>query len=761
MNTILLSFVAGALGFHLLHALPDGYGFFSVILLPIAWRFKPLRPVAALLAGFLWSFLNATIHFSSPLDASLEGRDLTLTGVISSIPTRQASITRFEMEVSGLKLSELERDWPGKVRLSWYNPGQFPEPGQRWRLKVRLKSPRGFQNPGGFDYERWLFTHRIQATGYVREWEGNQRLGSSHEGGWLDRLRLRIGEEIDLQLTDTRQAALIKALAIGDRNGLSSEDWQIFSRTGTNHLVAISGLHIGMVAGLVFLLGQWLWRQSEWLLLRLAALRAGAWLALAAAVSYAALAGFSLPTQRALIMLTLGLGALLLGRTLSLSRSFSLALFGVVLIDPLAPLSAGFWLSFGAVAVILFSVAGRLGRPAGWRQWGRVQWVVALGLAPLLFILFNSASVIAPLVNLLLVPWFSFVLVPLVLLAVSLLALPFSPLMDWAGTLAGATLEFLSWSSQLPYALVYRADMPAWMWLASFAGVALLLLPRGMPGRPLGLLLLAPSLLHQPDRGENGDFLFTLLDVGQGLACVVETGNHVLVYDTGPVFPSGFNTAEAVLIPYLRSRGIDKIDQLIISNADRDHAGGVEALRKTLPVSRVMSGETLDFLDTDACRSGMHWVWDGVDFTILHPHPEDQYAKQNNSSCVLMVKGAGGSLLIPGDVEREAEAVLVDRYAGSLRTDILVAPHHGSNTSSTAALVEQVDPAYVLFPTGYRNRFGFPKRVVVERWRQAGAELFNTVDSGAIQFRVDAEEGLTRPLRFRQANPHFWSAPAK
>lgn len=765
MNLILLCFVTGTAAFQLLPFLPDPYWFLLVMLLPVAWIYARLRPPAALLAGLFWSFAHAGIQFSALLPSSLEGKDLTLTGVISSIPITKATMTRFEMDVSSLESTHRVLNAPEKVRLSWYRAnavlkqGQLFKPGQVWRLKVRLKRPRGFQNPGGFDYERWLFAHGIQATGYVRPWDGNQLQDPGYQGGWIDRMRQQLAMDIRGQMEDERSAALIKALAIGDRSGMSSDDWRMFSNTGTSHLVAISGLHIGMVAGLMFFLGQWAWRRSEWLLLKLAAIRAAAWMALGSATVYAALAGFSLPTQRALIMLTLGLGAVLLGRSLSISRSLALALFGVVLVDPFATFSAGFWLSFGAVGVILLAMAGRIGRPKGWRNWGKVQWVVALGLAPLLFILFNQASLIAPLVNLILVPWFSLVLVPLVLLAVVTmsLALPSEILFEAAGLLARLTLQTLDWLSQLPFALLYRPDLPEWVWLTAVAGVVLLLLPRGTPGRAVGLLLIIPIMVNHPPRQPQGSLLFTLLDVGQGLSCVVETADHVLVYDTGPAFASGFNTAEAVLIPYLRSRGIEKIDQLIISNGDRDHAGGVENLLSEVEVVQVMAGEPLDFIAVESCRMTMDWEWDGVYFQILHPQADDHFASSNNASCVLKITSAGGTILMSGDVERDAERLLVQRHGDALKSDILVVPHHGSKTSSTQAFVEHADPAYALFPTGYRNRFGFPHQAVVERWRQAGAKQINTTETGAVQFQLEAGQSVHEPMLHRKNHQHFWS----
>ncbi len=759
MIVILLCFVAGTAGFQLLPSLPDPYWLGLGILIPICAFSVKMRLFAALLAGFFWSFTFASLHYSTQLPIDAEGKDLILIGAISSIPTVKATLTRFEMDVSSLRSIDEVIEGPDKIRISWHRTNVSLKPGQVWQLKVRLKRPRGFQNPGGFDYERWLFTHGIQATGYVRPWKGNQLQELAYQGGRLDRLRQHFGEEIDRRLDDKRSAGLVKALAIGDRSGMSSDDWRIFANTGTSHLVAISGLHIGIVAGLAFFLGQWVWRRSEWLMLRLAATRAAAWMALGSAVIYAALAGFSLPTQRALIMLALGLGALLLGRVLSLRRSLAMALFGVVLVDPFATFSPGFWLSFGAVAVIFLAVAGRMRPHRGWRNWGRIQWVVALGLAPMLFIFFNKASLISPLVNLILVPWFSLFLVPLVLtsLATMKLSLLSETLFELLEFLARQTLDLLDWLSQVPFALHFRPELPEWTWLAAITGVIVLLMPKGIPGRVLGLLLITPIMIYQPRQPNHGSLLFTLLDVGQGLSCVVETSGHVLVYDTGPAYPSGFNTAEAVLIPYLRSQGIDMIDQLIVSNGDRDHAGGIEYLLNALTVRQVMTGEPLDVKDAEKCRMNQSWEWDGVHFQILHPHEEDDFSRANNASCVLKITAEGGSILIAGDVELEAEQALVERHAGFLHATILIAPHHGSKTSSSADFVARVDPEYVLFPTGYRNRFGFPHETVVERWRESGSNLLSTAETGAIQFQLQTSNQEPAPVLYRKAHRRFWS----
>jgi len=759
MNLILLGFVIGVAGFQLLPQLPHPGWFSLLLLLPLGWSTPWLRPLLALLSGLFWAFAWALLQLSASLPQAFEGRDLILIGVIDSIPKTAQRVERFELAVKELRLGQRQVPQVERLRLSWFDGGGQLEAGQVWRLKVRLKRPHGLHNPGGFDYERWLYQQGVGATGYVRHWRGNHLLGRARFRGRLARFRQAIARELAARLQDPRAAALVQALAVGDRSGFTGADWELFARTGTNHLVAISGLHIGMVAGLMFFVGQWSWRRSEWLMLHLAAPRAGAWLALIAALLYAALAGFSLPTQRALIMLGLGLGGLLLGRPVSLGRSFSLALFGVLLCDPLAPLGSGFWLSFGAVAVILYSVAGRGVRSSGWRQWGQVQWAIALGLAPLLLFLFGRVSLIAPLVNLLLVPWFSLLLVPLILLGLPLLKWPLlaAPWLALTHRLADYTLQLLDWSAGLPYAQLHLPGLPLWIWCAGLAGGLLLLIPRGVPGRPLGLLLLAPLFFNRPPRLPEGGVDFTLLDVGQGLSAVIQTRRHLLVYDTGPAYASGFNTAQSVLVPFLRGRGVRRIDLLVVSNADQDHAGGVTALRQAMRVTRTLSGEPAAIGDAQLCRAGMQWRWDGVDFSFLHPPAEGRFPHANDRSCVLRVITPGGRLLLPGDVEKPAEQRLVQAYGDGLHADVLVAPHHGSNSSSTAALVAEVRPRYVLFASGYRNRFGFPRPRIVERWRAAGARTLRTYATGAIEFHLRPDRPLDLPQLFRRQHPHYWS----
>jgi len=508
-------------------------------------------------------------------------------------------------------------------------------------------------------------------------------------------------------------------------------------------------------------IGQWCWRRSERLTLRVPALRAGALLGLLGALGYAALAGFSLPTQRALIMLAIALGGVMLGRQVSPARTLSLALFTVVLIDPLAPLSVGFWLSFGAVGMILIMLAGRLGAPKAARQLIRVQWGITLGLMPLLLLFFGEASSLSPLVNLLMVPWFAFVLVPVALVGLPLLAWPAAAALwaPWMGMLANWTFDGLTWCSQLPLPPVQLTHLPFWSWPPLLAGTLLLLLPAGLPGRPIGLLMVLPVLFYPSPRPGPGEYWFTLLDVGQGLACVVETTDHLLIYDTGPAYASGFNAADAALLPYLAAGGYRHIDRLVVSNNDQDHAGGLATLQASLTVDDLISGESSEIERARPCLGGERWRWDGVDFAILHPLSGDLFAGANDRSCVLQISNGRWTVLLTGDIEAQAEALLLARYGEGLGAQILVAPHHGSNTSSTAPFVAAVHPRWVLFSTGYRNRYGFPREAVVERWRSRGATILDSAREGALQFHLNAADGplQTASLGYRGLNARYWT----
>ncbi len=719
-------------------------------------RFAPYLLLFA--AAFTWSALTAWLHLTPALSPTLEGVPLQLSGSIASLPQREGRILRFVLSVDEAQRQDgTSVMLPQRVRLAWYGKDS-PEliPGEQWQLQVKLKRPWSMRNPGSFDYEEWLFQQGIRATGYVREGEGNRRLVAA-SGYPVLRLRHAIGQAITQHLSNAPMRGIITALAIGERGGISDEQWEVLLASGTNHLVAISGLHVGLVAGLLYLLTLRLWRLSARGCERLPAPRAAALVALLAALAYAAMAGFSIPTQRALLMLVIVLGAVWWRRPIERGRVLLLALWAVTLIDPASILSAGFWLSFAAVAWILYGMGGRLETTGLWWRWGRVQLLVALGLLPLLLLFFQQGSLSAPLANLLAVPWVSLLVVPLTLTGVLLLGLwpaAGGGLLSLAATLMAWLWPVLQWLSEAIPVLPLAAS--GWQVLPALLGLIWLLAPRGWPLRSMGVVLLLPLLLRQPDVPEPGSARLTVLDVGQGLAAVVQTHRHTLLFDTGPAFASGFDTGDAVVIPFLRQIGVGRIDTLLVSHGNSDHAGGVDSVLRQIPVERVLAdAEVASGLSgAQPCERGHSWQWDGVVFRILHPGRGLQRGDENNHSCVLRVSVGEHALLLTADIEVGAERELLASEE-ALRADLLLVPHHGSQSSSSTAFIEAVQPQWALFSVGYRNRYGFPHTEVSSRYADRGILTARTDAAGALQIELK-EEGITPPAAFRQQNRRLW-----
>ncbi|HDP89877.1 MAG TPA: DNA internalization-related competence protein ComEC/Rec2 [Thioalkalivibrio sp.] len=765
MRLVSLGLLAGMVAAHQVAELPPmvlGLALLPALLL-LASSGWILRLAGAVAIGLLWAWFHAHLVLHPALDSALEGQDLVLDGTVRGLTEHRHDAIRFLFEPDARHAGV-----PARLRLSWYRTEASPVAGERWRLTVRLKRPSGFQNPGGFDYEGWLFQQRIGATGYVRARGVNERLAV--DGCPLDCLRAELRARLTAAGGERRHFGIMLALALGDRSHIDPPAWDVLLRTGTNHLVAISGLHIGLVGGLVFWLLRALAARVPVLALYCAAPRWGAAGGLLAALAYAALAGFSIPTQRALIMLAVLFGAILLGRELRASTGLAAALLAVLLLDPTATLAPGFWLSFAAVAVLLYGFRGRL-RPSDPERhplarlvdrvggWVRAQYLLALGLLPLTAFWFQRAALGAPLANLVAVPWVSLLVVPPVLLA-ALVAPVWPPFSGWLLGVVSAVFDPL-WGL---LAALAAADGQLWhrpapgplvLGLAA-VGLAWLLLPRGMPGRLLGACLCLPLLLPAIDAPESGAAEVTLLDVGQGLAAVVRTRHHTLVFDTGPRFSRSFDAGDAVMVPYLRHRGVGGIDVLVVSHGDNDHRGGARSVLAQMPTQEVLASvpEEIAWPGARHCVAGEHWRWDGVDFEILHPSP-DYRGSANNGSCVLRVSTGEQVVLFAGDIEAEAEWALVRAHGERLRSQVLVVPHHGSNTSSTAYFLDAVNPQVALVPAGYRNRFGFPKPEVLARYAAREVEVFDTAQSGALHFVLSAE-GVSPVTAYREESRRFW-----
>lgn len=763
MRIAVIAFLSGIIILQQLSELPDcRWAVLLLISLPLSIWFRPLKIPLWLVNGFLVALLHAGNILATSLMPELEGQDLMIEGVIDSLPEQRQFGQRFIFKPEKMLSPHVSFETlPAKIRLNWYRTKEKLQVGQRWQLKVRLKHAHGFMNPGGFDYEGWLFRHGIRATGYVREGRENRYVSQDKAAGyWLDSERAKLANQIDQALPGSEFKGMIQALAIGLRQQISSGQWDVLVKTGTNHLMAISGLHVGLVAGLAFFLSNWLWRRSTQLLQILPASKAGATAAMLAALVYAALAGFSVPTQRALIMVVVFMLALIWQRHRRPTDGLLLALLIVLALDPLAVMDAGFWLSFAAVGIILFGLGGRLNGQQGWAKWGKIHFLIAIGLLPFTLLLFQKASVISPVANLLAVPLVSLLVVPLVLLGTLLLTVV-PAIGQGVLQLADLCLELLwpalEWLANLPAAQLHQTFTSAWLIIPATIGIMWLMAPRGWPARWLGGVWLLCAFLLPHDRPEQGEAWFTLLDVGQGLAAVVETQNNTLVFDTGPKFSSSFDTGEAVVLPYLVSRGLNQIDTLIVSHGDNDHIGGAESLMRGLPVTTVLASAPNELAHASAikCQAGQRWQWDGVLFEMLHPDVHFD-GDENNNSCVLKVTTNGGSLLLTGDIEKQAERYLSTSQQVELRADVLVVPHHGSKTSSTPAFIRAVAPRWALFPVGYRNRFGLPRQEIVDRYGELDTEMLASGLHGAISVKLGSTR-ISPPQGYRELNRRYWT----
>lgn len=723
-------------------------------------------------AGFFWAAALAHVRMADELPAQWEGRDVEVVGVIASLPQPFERSVRFDLDIERVLTSGARV--PQRVSVAWW--GRMPQDGarlpdvhagERWRFTVRLKRPHGAANPHGFDYEAWLLERGVRATGYVRPGSSPERLAALvyRPAYCVEAVRERLRARILAALADRPYAGVIAALVMGDQRAIPFAQWQTFTRTGVNHLMSISGLHVTMVSGLAYALVLALWRRSARLTLRLPAARAAVLAGAATAFLYTLLAGFAVPAQRTLYMICVVAAALWAGTAMSASVVLAAALLVVVVLDPWAVTSAGFWLSFGAVASILFAVVNRVAQPHWMTVWSRTQAAVTIALLPLLLALFQQVSLISPIANAFAIPLVSLVVVPLALAGS---VLPFDAVLYLAHAAMAGCMVILDWMSALPHAVWQQHAPQPWAIAVALAGALWMLTPRGVPARWLGAVACLPLFFVMPEAPREGALRLTVLDVGQGLAIVVQTRRHVLLYDTGPAFGPFTDSGNRIIAPYLRAAGVRGLDGLVVSHDDSDHAGGAVSVLQAVPVqwlaSSVSEMDPLPLLADDAfrCVAGQSWTWDGVRFDILHPTAEsyDSKVKNNDRGCVLKVSAPGGSVLLPADIERRSEEALLAR-PHALAADVLIAGHHGSKTSSTEAFLNAVQPRAVVFAVGYRNRFGHPHPDVLERYRARGTALYRTDSDGAVSIDV-APEGRISIARHRDRYRRYWlDAPAR
>ena len=742
-----------------------------------------LTVVAACLFGFCYAAWRADARLADALPPAWEETDLRVTGVVDELPQNSDSGSRFAFAVEHVVTAGAVV--PHRVSLAWYAPRapreetpQHPpivHAGERWTLAVRLKRPHGNVNPDGFDLEAWLLEHDLRATGYVRDDPANVRVSAfaGRADDYVQRARERIRERIARALPGAPYEGVLVALAIGDQRAIPEAQWRVFSKTGITHLISISGLHVTVFATLAGACALALARRSAALTSRIPARKVAALVGALAAFGYVLLAGAEVPAVRTLLMLVVAAFGLWLGRPGTAALVWLWSLVAVLAWDPWAGLAPGFWLSFGAVGLLLYSGSGRLRAPSprGWRARAResirdsahAQWVVTLGLVPGTLALFQQVSLVSALANTIAIPVVTLAIVPLALLGI---VIPLDAPWLVAHAALAALMRYLEWLAALPLAAWTSHAPIGWTVGVAIAGILWLLAPGGVPGRALGAMWTLPMALLLPPAVPAGGARIVVLDVGQGLAVLVATAHHALVYDTGPRFNETVDAGGRIVVPFLRAAGIAKLDALIVSHADSDHSGGALSILHAVPVGQLISSLAADHpivtsaLSTNRlarCAAGDHWEWDGVRFEILHPAASaygEAARKTNDLSCVLRVASDGGSVLLTGDIEAASEMEILARDA-TAAAEILVVPHHGSRTSSTLAFIGAVSPRFAVIAAGYRNRFGHPRAEILARYARAGAARPRTDLQGAITLTLAAGTPI-EAIAERERHQRYW-----
>jgi competence protein ComEC len=706
-------------------------------------------PILCFVLPLCWTLLTLERHDRLRLDAAAAGTVHEISGTVVGIPQKRNWGLQFRF-----RPDRDDKGGPGsagQIRVNWYRTASQVSAGERWRLHLRLQPPRSRLNFSGPDRERWYYAEGIAAVGSVVS--GANRLLETAQWFNLDALRHHIRDRILAVLGAGRASGMLTGLTVADRSGLSTADRLVLNSTGTGHLLAISGLHIGLISAAAYAAGRVLvlLLPCAWCLRTAVAIP---WcLSLTLATLYSALSGFAVSTRRALVMLAVIAVLGLLRRAASPPRALLLALAVVLLLEPLAPLQAGFWLSFMAVAVLLLLFVPRGGRPPAWRALPIAQAALTVTLMPLGLYWFQQTSFAGAVSNLVAIPWASLVIIPLALAAVFSMALPgqlAEGLLSLAAIAADALWWLLDWFAQFPDSSGYAIPRPgAVAVVLAVCAALMLLLPKGFRWRWIGVAGLLPLLLPAGSRVSEGELQLHLLDVGQGLSVLIADHERLMLYDTGPGDGAGSDLVRGVIAPAMANAGFRDLQHLIVSHGDLDHAGGLHTVLKRYPGARSLASLGPSQATLNPCVRHVTWNWPGTRFTVLHPSPQLPYLG-NDSSCVLGIHHGRHSVLLTGDISAAVEQRLVLEDLAAY--DVLFVPHHGSASSSSPEFIEAVAPRIALVAAGAGNRFGFPRPDVIERYRQSGVRLLSTSDCGAIEVTLGkaGEVGIRSARRYRK-----------
>ena len=728
-------------------------------------KFNWGRVVVSLAFGVLWQSLWLQLNV---IPEHWQQTEISIIGYVADAPIHPEGYSRFDFVTNEIRYQDEILTDSLLIRLKDYSLKNQYEAGQTWHLKVKLKTPRGFQNPGSrFDYERYLFGSGIKATGYVTTIVSGP---DSPTDIWvkgvskLQSFRQRAYKAI--QRIDS--SGLIAALTVGKKEGISAQNWEIFQSTGTIHLMVISGLHVSLVGAMsgwaVFNMALLLGTGKGGLGPRYVAIISG----LISAVAYSVVSGLALPTIRATIVLICGVLIFFRSKKIHSWNAVVFVLTLLLVCNPLAPLQNGFWLSFIAYSCLVLFVGNTksviVNDEATIKRYGnqvlqifKIQWILFLCMAPLLIWMLGRVALVSPIANAVAVPVVALTVVPLSLMGLFCWSLGLNTFSEWIFTISTWVIEWLilalAWFARQDFNIVEVQPSSFAIVLLFGLAVLMLLMRNKLPGWHAGIWVVLPLIFPVKERLDEGVFKYTMLDVGHGLASVIETRNHVMVFDTGPSFARGLDLGEVVVAPFLQYQGYRKINKLVVSHGDNDHIGGASFLLSNFSVQEVLTSVPQQIPESSACIRGQQWIWDQVHFKVLWPDSTKDW-QGNDGSCVIRISSQYGSILLTGDIEKPAEHQLVSISLNDLESDVLQIPHQGSLTSSTLVFLNAVDPKLALVSTAYKNRYKHPHQRVIRRYLSRGVDLKDTAYTGAVSVTF-LNSGMTVDS-FRQGNPTIW-----
>jgi len=735
------------------------------ILVFVPSGFSPL--LLPILSGCFWGSAAILLWLMTTPNLLIKPKTTNVQGYVCSLPVKSNISSRssqsakttvrlsFDFCTTKIDQQPLSFYQSNKIRMSVYQatPEQVSDilAGSYWQIFAKLKPIHGRLNPGGFDYEKWLVSEGFWATGYAKSIE---KLSTEYSiKASLHAIRQNILTKLNRVIPDGPGKGMILALAIGERSSITAEQWQAIKSSGTSHLLAISGLHIGIAAMWSYSFMLFFVSRLKFVSAKIPAQKVAEATSLLGALSIALLSGLGYPAQRALLMLAVYLYSRWSGRHFSLANVLAMSVILITVVQPFAVLTVSFWLSVLAVAIIVFLLSYKQTITNGkikFKDWVRINWFLFIGLMPITWVVFDSIPLVGFLANLLLIPLTSLVTTPLVYLGLLTLAVsePLSiGIFYLVDKIIGLTFQIQLALSQLNN-MASVSSLPLALFILLLLATMIILLPAKMPGKTLLLPIALLSFLSLTQAKQPDEFKMVVFDIGQGLAIHISAGGKHLLYDTGYGNDS-FSMAQTNILPYFQRLGINKLDRLILSHGDADHAGGLKAISQELDIAYLLVGEAISHPHSD-CHTASSWRWGEVEFSFL-PHLFNQ--KGNNSSCVLSISVAGQRILLTGDIEKRAEKRLLKNGLGQY--DIVVAPHHGSLSSSTKKFVKQTAPSFVIFSTGYANQWHFPKNKVVKRYVDVGAKILVTHQNGAIIIKQDSAGKLSLSTE-RSNSPHFW-----